>query len=169
MKLTYKQTKQLEELKKEGKIIKNDYFNAKEEYEKAKERELKAIQHVLDNNIFVYAETYEKANEYKGERITNPKEDYLIEESIYIDEFLPKLQQAYITLFNIDNPLNFVYTHPFQEKYYKLEKQYLKIAVNFLSISGHGDYAEKLNKDIDEYLKEEYRIQLLEINNEYLK
>lgn len=168
MHLTMKQIKKIEELKKEGKKIKLEYLQAKKDSELAKEQERQATKHVLDNNIFVCADEWGIDGQHKGNRITDPQLDYLIDEKICLNDFLPKLQKAYKDLFNIDNPINCSYPYSFEEKYWKLEKEYFKIATKFLTILGHEREAEQLNSAIDGYIKKEFVKQLTSINDSFL-
>ncbi len=169
LKLTAKQEKQIDVLKQEGIQIKNKYLKAKIDLETAINQEQQAKQCVLDNNIFVCAEYIEGTRGHnKGDRITNPKLDFLIDEEIFENEFMPKLQQAYKVLFNIENPLEFDYVYPFKQNFWELEKQFLKIATRFLSLAGQEQTAEQLNKKIDGYLKDSFKEQLLKINNDFL-
>lgn len=162
--LNHEQEQQIDILRSEGIIIRQEYLKSKLNSKRAKEQENQVTQYVLDNNIFVYDEKWDKA----GERITDYQADFLINEEIYINEFLPKRQEAFKILFNIDNPLDFAYVYPFQEKFWEVEKQFLKIATKFLSLVGYETEAEQLNKSIDGYLKDSFKEQLLKINDNFL-
>lgn len=108
----------------------------------------------------------------KGDIITDTRLDYLIDNidnEIYTSEFSPKLQQAFKTLFNIDNPLHFTYTYPFQRKYWSFETQYLKVAIELLNILGDRDNAERLNKAIEGYLQDDIKQKLMNLNDDLLK
>ena len=157
--LTKKQEKMLYWLRLDGLRREIELHEATEAYNKAVEIEKAVKQHVIDNNEY-YSED--------GERITNGDCDYLMSEEVFVNDYLPKVKTAYMDLYGIDNPLNFVYSSPMLERKLKAEKAYRMIAVDFLKISGRAAEATQFEKAINGYLNPKLESQLLSIIRNFI-
>lgn len=157
--LTKKQEEMLYLLRLDGLRREIELHEATEAYNKAVEIEKAVQQHVIDNNEY-YSED--------GERITNGDCDYLMSEEVFVNDYLPKVKTAYMDLYGIDNPLNFVYSSPMLERKLKAEKAYRMIAVDFLKISGRAAEAAQLEKAVKGYLNPKLEAQLLSIIRNFI-
>jgi hypothetical protein len=157
--LTKKQEEMLYLLRLDGLRREIELHEATEAYEKAQEIEKTVHQYVVDNNEY-YSED--------GERITNGNCDYLMGEEVFVKDYLPKVKAAYMDLYGIDNPLNFVYSHPMFERKIKAERAYLMIAVDFLKISGRTTEAAQLEKAVKGYLNPKLEAQLMDITKSFI-
>lgn len=158
--LSKKQEELLYLLRLEGLRREIELHEATEAYEKALEIEKAVHQYVIDNNEY-YSED--------GERITNWDCDYLMSEEVFVNDYLPKVKTAYMDLYGIDNPLNFVYSSPMLERKLKAEKAYRMIAVDFLKISGRQEEAEQLEKAIKGYLNPKLEAKLMSITRSFIE
>ena len=156
--LTKKQEKMLYLLRLDGLRREIELHEATEAYNKAVEIEKAVQQHVIDNNEY-YSED--------GERITNGDCDYLMSEEVFVNDYLPKVKAAYMELYGIDNPLNFVYSSPMLERKLKAERAYRMIAVDFLKISGRPEAAQ-LEKAVNGYLNPKLESQLMDITKSFI-
>ena len=152
--LTKKQEELLYLLRLDGLRREIELHEAIEAYNKAVEIEKAVQQHVIDNNEYYSDE---------GERITNGNCDYLMSEEVFVKDYLPKVKAAFMELYGIDNPLNFVYSSPMLERKMKAQKSYRMIAVDFLKISGRQEEAAQLEKAVKGYLNPKLEAQLLNI------
>jgi hypothetical protein len=159
LKLTKKQEEMLYLLRLDGLRREIELHEAEEAYNKAVEIEKAVQQHVIDNNEY-YSED--------GERITNGDCDYLMSEEVFVNDYLPKVKTAYMDLYGIDNPLNFVYSSPMLERKLKAEKAYRMIAVDFLKISGRAAEAAQLEKAVKSYLSPKLEAQLMAIIRSFI-
>ena len=159
LKLTKKQEEMLYMLRLDGLKREIELHEATEAYNKAVEIEKAVHQYVIDNNEY-YSED--------GERITNGDCDYLMSEEVFVNDYLPKVKTAYMDLYGIDNPLNFVYSSPMLERKLKAEKAYRMIAVDFLKISGRLTEAAQLEKAINGYLNPKLEAQLMSITRSFI-
>ena len=157
--LSKKQEELLYLLRLEGLRREIELHEATEAYNKAVEIEKAVHQYVVDNNEY-YSED--------GERITNGDCDYLMSEEVFVNDYLPKVKAAYMDLYGIDNPLNFVYSSPMLERKLKAQKAYRMIAVDFLKISGRTTEAAQLEKAINGYLNPKLEAQLLSIIRNFI-
>jgi hypothetical protein len=157
--LSKKQEELLYLLRLDGLRREMELHEATEAYNKAIEIEKAVSQHVVNNNEY-YSED--------GERITNGNCDYLMGEEVFVKDYLPKVKAAYMELYGIDNPLNFVYSHPMLERKTKAEKAYRMIAVDFLRISGRVTEAAQLEKAVKGYLNPKLEAQLLSIIRNFI-
>jgi hypothetical protein len=157
--LTKKQEELLYLLRLEGLRREIELHEATEAYEKALEIEKAVHQYVIDNNEY-YSED--------GERITNWDCDYLMSEEVFVNDYLPKVKTAYMDLYGIDNPLNFVYSSPMLERKLKAERAYRMIAVDFLKISGRQEEAAQLEKAIKGYLNPKLEAKLMSIIRNFI-
>jgi len=157
--LSKKQEELLYLLRLDGLRREIELHEATEAYNKAVEIEKAVQQHVIDNN-----EYYDE----DGERITNGDCDYLMSEEVFINDYLPKVKAAYMELYGIDNPLNFVYSSPMLDRKLKAERAYRMIAVDFLKISGRTTEAAQLEKAINGYLNPKLEAQLLSIIRNFI-
>lgn len=167
MKYTIKQLKDIESLKIEGKLLKTEYDNSKRAYEQAKQQEQQAKQYVLDNYVYLIEDDWERGPT-RGDRITSHKDDFLMSDKDY-EDFLKHYQEALKELFNIEVEYNHSHSSDFFNDYLKSGKNYLKIAPRFLKIIGKQDEALVIEKQIDGYLKEEYKEKLLQYNDGFLR
>ena len=157
--LTKKQEEMLYLLRLDGLRREIELHEATEAYNKAVEIEKAVQQHVIDNNEY-YSED--------GERITNGDCDYLMSEEVFVNDYLPKVKTAYMDLYGIDNPLNFVYSSPMLERKLKAERAYRMIAVDFLKISGRTTEAAQLEKAINGYLNPKLEAKLMSITRSFI-
>jgi hypothetical protein len=157
--LSKKQEELLYLLRLEGLRREIELHEATEAYNKAVEIEKAVRQHVIDNNEY-YSED--------GERITNGDCDYLMSEEVFVNDYLPKVKTAYMDLYGIDNPLNFVYSSPMLERKLKAERAYLMIAVDFLKILGRQEEAAQVEKAVNGYLNPKLEAQLLSIIRNFI-
>ena len=157
--LSKKQEELLYLLRLEGLRREIELHEATEAYNKAVEIEKAVQQHVIDNNEY-YSED--------GERITNGDCDYLMSEEVFVNDYLPKVKTAYMDLYGIDNPLNFVYSSPMLERKLKAERAYLMIAVDFLKILGRQEEAAQVEKAVNGYLNPKLEAQLLSIIRNFI-
>ena len=166
LKLTKSQEDMLYLLRLDGLRREIELHEATEAYAKAKEIEKAVNQYVIDNNRYTVG--IEGDPEY-GELITKENASFMMNDTIFENDFLPKVRDAYMSLYNIDNPLNFVYSHPMHERKMKAEKAYHMVAVDFLKISGRQVEAAQLEKAVSGYLKPSLLKCLLEINDNFIK
>jgi hypothetical protein len=156
---TKKQEEMLYLLRLDGLRREIELHEATEAYKKAQEIEKAVQQHVIDNNEY-YSED--------GERITNGDCDYLMSKEVFVNDYLPKVKAAYMELYGIDNPLNFVYSSPMLKRKLKAERAYRMIAVDFLKISGRAAEAAQLEKAVKGYLNPKLEAQLLNIIRNFI-
>jgi hypothetical protein len=162
--LTKKQEEMLHLLRLDGLRREIELFEAEEAFKKAQEIEKAVHQHVIDNNEYI--SEYESENG-TFDRITNGEHDFLMSESTFINDYLPKVKAAFMELYGIDNPLNFVYTSPMRERAFTAKKDYLRIAVDFLKISGAPQAAD-LEKAVNGYMKPELEKKLMDLNERFI-
>jgi len=160
--LTKKQEELLYLLRLDGLRREIELHEATEAYEKAREIEKAVHQYVVDNNEY-YSDYSDE-----GERITNGNCDYLMSGKVFVNDYLPKVKAAYMDLYGIDNPLNFVYSSPMLQRKLKAERAYRMIAVDFLRISGRTAEAEQLEKAIKGYLSPKLESQLMAIIKSFI-
>lgn len=157
---TKKQEEMLYLLRLDGLRREIELHEATEAYEKAQEIEKAVHQYVVDNNEYYSDE---------GERITNGNCDYLMGEEVFVKDYLPKVKAAFMELYGIDNPLNFVYSSPMLERKLKAERAYRMIAVDFLKISGRTTEAAQLEKAIKGYLNPKLEAKLMSITRSFIE
>lgn len=165
LKLTKKQEEMLHLLRLDALAREIELHEATEAYNKAKEIEKNVNQYVIDNNN--YTVDVEIDPDY-GKRITLERDSFMINESIFENDFLPKLKDAYMNLYGIDNPLNFVYSHPMHERKMLAEKAYKMISVDFLKISGKQKEAESLEESIKGYLRPQLEAELKKLIDSFI-
>lgn len=158
--LTKHQEEMLYLLRLDGLRREIELHEATEAYEKAQEIEKAVHQYVVDNNEYYSDE---------GERITNGNCDYLMGEEVFVKDYLPKVKAAFMELYGIDNPLNFVYSSPMLERKLKAERAYRMIAVDFLKISGRTTEAAQLEKAIKGYLNPKLEAKLMSITRSFIE
>lgn len=143
---------------------------AEEAYRKAQKIEKSVSQYVIDHNeYFVSAENDLSAHggPKPGDRITDEFDMCLVDELTFINDYLPKVKAAYMDLYGIDNPLNFVYSSPMRERFFKAERAYLMIAVDFLKICGRPEAAQ-IEKSVKGYLREDLKKRLMALNANFI-
>jgi hypothetical protein len=143
---------------------------AEEAYRKAQEIEKAVGQYVIDHNEYFIGGEHDysdRGGPKPGDRITDEFDVYLMDESIFIDDYLPKVKAAYMDLYGIDNPLNFVYSEPMRDRAFKAERDYLMIAVDFLKICGRPEAAQ-IEKHIKGYLREDLKKRLMALNANFI-
>lgn len=153
MELTQQQNNKLTELKLSGLARKIAYEKAKEEKEKAYEIEHKAEQNAVA--------------EYNKQYNTNYKKSYMIENEEDFKKYLYILQNEYLKL-GIENEYNKVYSYKFVKKFLVAEKDYLMVAIEFLRIADKNEIADILENQIQTYLKEDLKEQLLNITDKFI-
>ena len=167
--LTKKQEELLYLLRLEGLKREIELHEATEAYNKAVEIEKAVHQYVVDNNEYYISQLEHDMPEMKnGDRVTDEFDMCLVDEEIFKNDYLPKVKAAYMELYGIDNPLNFVYSSPMLERKLKAEKAYRMIAVDFLKISGRTTEAAQLEKAINGYLNPKLEAQLLSIIRNFI-
>ena len=167
--LSKKQEELLYLLRLEGLRREIELHEATEAYEKALEIEKAVSQYVVDNNEYYISQLEHDMPEMKnGDRVTDEFDMCLVDEEIFKNDFLPKVKAAYMELYGIDNPLNFVYSYPMFERKMKAQKAYRMIAVDFLRISGRTAEAEQLEKAIKGYLSPKLESQLMAIIKSFI-
>lgn len=163
LKLTKAQEEKLYLLRLDGLRREIKWHEAEAEYNKAVEIEKAVQQYVIDNN------EYHADGVAGNPRITWGGHAWTMNEVVFINDYLPKVRAAYMELYGIDNPLNFVYSEPFRERASKAEKVNYMIAVDFLKISGATAEAESLEKAICSYLRPGLKEKLKSINESFIR
>jgi len=165
MKLTKKQEELLRLLRFDGLAREIELHEAEEAYEKAQEVEKAVTQYVVDNNEY-YADCPD-IPELHEKRITDGFEAFDMGEKLFTEDYLPKVKAAYMELYGIDNPLDFVYSYPMLKLRQEAEQNYLLIAVDFLKICGAPEAAE-LEKSVKTYMREDLRKRLMDLNESFI-
>ena len=166
LKLTKKQEELLYLLRLDGLRREIELEEAKAAYAKADEIEKAVKQYVIDHNEY-YADLRD-GDSMNGERITDQRDDFMMNESVFGNDYMPKVQAAFKELYGIDNPLNFVYSEPFRAARWAAEREYMMIAVDFLKISGRQEEAAQLEKAVKGYLNPKLEAQLLNIIRNFI-
>ena len=167
--LTKKQEEMLYLLRLDGLKREIELHEATEAYNKAVEIEKAVHQYVVDNNEYYISQLEHDMPEMKnGDRVTDEFDMCLVDEEIFKNDFLPKVKAAYMELYGIDNPLNFVYSSPMLERKLKAEKAYRMIAVDFLKISGRVAEAAQLEKAVKGYLNPKLEARLMNITRSFI-
>lgn len=169
MTLTKKQEGALHLLRLDGLRRKIEFDETAAAYKKAQEIEKAVKQYVVDNNAYVVTGITEdmRTDMKNGDRITEEFFTVWMDDDVFLRDFLPKVREAFRTLYGIDNPENFVYSEPFRVKARAAEQAYLMIAVDFLKISGRPE-ADGLEKAVKGYLKPELKQRLTELNDNFI-
>jgi hypothetical protein len=170
LKLTKKQEEMFYLLRLDGLRREIELREAEEAYQKAQEIEKAVGQYVIDNNEYFISDEHDysdRGGPKPGDRITDEFDVYLMDESIFIDDYLPKVKAAYMDLYGIDNPLNFVYSEPMRDRAFKAERDYLMIAVDFLKICGRPE-AVQIEKHVKGYLREDLKKRLMALNANFI-
>ena len=156
-------------LRLEGLKREIELHEATEAYNKAVEIEKAVHQYVVDNNEYYISQLeHDMPGMKNGDRVTDESDMCLVDDEILENDFLPKVKAAYMELYGIDNPLNFVYSSPMLERKLKAEKAYRMIAVDFLKISGRAAEATQFEKAINGYLNPKLESQLLSIIRNFI-
>lgn len=167
--LTKKQEELLRLLRLDGLKREIELNEATEAYNKAVEIEKAVHQYVVDNNEYYISQLEHDMPEMKnGDRVTDEFDMCLVDEEIFKNDFLPKVKAAYMELYGIDNPLDFVYSSPMLERKLKAERAYRMIAVDLLKISGRTTEAARIEKAVNGYLNPNLEAQLLSIIRNFL-
>lgn len=167
--LTKHQEEMLHLLRLDGLRREIELREATEAYNKAVEIERTVHQYVVDNNEYYIAGLEADIQGMKnGDRVTDEFDMCMVDEEIFKNDFLPKVKAAYMELYGIDNPLNFVYSSPMLERKIKAERNYYMLAVEFMKIIGKSAEAEALEGAIKSYLKPEHKQRLKEIIVSYI-
>jgi hypothetical protein len=138
---------------------------AKEAYEKAAAIEKAVAQHVIDNNEY-YADCPDIL-EIHSKRITDVFDTCFMNHEIFMNDYLPKVKSAFMELYGIDNPLNFVHSWPMHESKLKAERNYKMIAVEFLKICGRPEAAQ-LEESIKTYMHPEMERRLYKLIDDFV-
>ena len=167
--LTKKQEEMLYLLRLDGLKREIELHEAEEAYKKAQEIEKAVSQYVVDNNEYYISQLEQDIREMKnGYRVTDEFDMCMVDEEVFKNDFLPKVKSAFMELYGIDNPFNFVYSHPMFERKMKAQKAYRMIAVDFLRISGRVIEATQLEKAVKGYLNPKLEAQLLNITRSFI-
>lgn len=164
LKLNKKQEEMLHLLRLDGLRREIELHEADDAYKKAQEIEKAVNQYVIDNNSYTVG--LENDPEY-GNSITLERDSFMIDEAIFANDYLPKVRAAYMELYGIDNPLNFVYSYPMFERKMKAEKAYHMVAVDFLKICKAPEAVE-LEKAVKGYLRPDLKTKLKAINDSFI-
>ena len=148
----------------DGLIRKVELHDAEDAYRLAQKIEKAVKQHVIDSNEYI--SEYESENG-TFDRITNSEHDYLMSGSAFVNDYLPKVKAAYMEIYGIDNPLNFVYSSPMGERFRKAKNNYLAIAVDFLKISG-VQQAAALEKTLSGYINPALEKRIIDLNERFI-
>ena len=168
--LTKHQNEKLHLLRLEGLRREIELHEAVEAYEKAQEIEKAVSQYVVDNNDYRISELDYDIEEIKnGDRITDEFDLCLIDEKIFEEDVLPKVKDAYMTLYGIDNPLNFVYSYPMFKRKMDAERAYKMMAVSFLKTCGKIEESKYLENAINGYLSPEIEERLYELIKNFIE
>lgn len=171
--LSKKQEELLYLLRLDGLRREIELHEATEAYNKAIEIEKAVRQYVVDNNeyykYYISQLEHDMPEMKNGDRVTDEFDMCLVNEEIFKNDFLPKVKAAYMELYGIDNPLNFVYSSPMLERKLKAERAYRMIAVDFLKISGRTTEAAQLEKAINGYLNPKLEAKLMSIIRSFLE
>ena len=165
MTLTKKQEEMLYLLRLDGLRREITLHEAEEAYKNASAKENNVKQYVLDHNEY-YADSVDN-DPMNGQRITSTRDDFMMNENIFVSDYLPKIKAAFMDLYGIDNPLEFVYSEPFRAASQQAEKDYLMIAVDFLKIS-KAPQAETLEKSVKGYMRDELKKKLIALNTSFI-
>jgi hypothetical protein len=167
--LTRKQENALYLLRLDGLRREIELQAATEAYEEAKKVEKTVQQYVVDNNEYlVTGQGNDIRGVDNGDRITDEFHMFLADEVVFINDFLPKVRAAFMKLYGIDNPLNFVYSHPMFERKMKAERHYRMLAVDFLKICGRSEEAASIENAIKGYLRPDFEKRIKEINTSFI-
>lgn len=163
--VTKAQEQSLHLLRLEALRRKIELEEAKKAYENAAAIEKAVAQHVIDNNEY-YADCPD-IPELHGKRITDEFDTCFMNQEIFMNDYLPKVKAAFMELYGIDNPLNFVYSSPMRERKLKAERSYKMIAVEFLKICGRPEAAQ-IEKSIITYLRPDLEKRLYELIDDFI-
>jgi len=164
--LTKKQEEMLYLLRLDGLAREIEMHESEAAYKKAKEIENAVNQYVIDHNNYVVCED-RACGDTPGERITREFDTFMMDETIFVNDYLPKVKDAYMSLYGIENPLNFVYSAPMRERAFKAKKNYLRLAVDFLKICGAPQAAE-LEKAVNGYLRPDLERRLMDLTDSFI-
>lgn len=165
LKLNKNQEEMLHLLRLDGLRREIELHEAEDAYKKAQEIEKAVNQYVIDNNLYTVG--IKNDPEY-GSPIKLERDSFMIDEAIFTNDYLPKLKMAFMDLYGIDNPLNFVYSYPMFERKMKARTAYRMIAVDFLKISGRALEAAELEKAVKSYLSPKLEAQLMAITRSFI-
>jgi len=163
--LTKAQEQALHLLRLEALRRKIELEEAKEAYEKAAAIEEAVAQHVIDNNEY-YADCPD-IPELHGNRIADEFDTCFMNQEIFMNDYLPKVKAAFMELYGIDNPYNFVYSSPMRERKLKAERSYKMIAVEFLKICGSPEVAQ-LEESIKTYMHPDMEKRLYKLIDDFI-
>lgn len=168
--LTQDQEEKLHLLRLEGLKREMELHEAEEAYRKALEIEKAVSQYVVDHNEYYISRLdWDMPNMKNGDRVKKEFDICLIDEAVFMNDFLPKVKDAYMELYGIDNPLNFVYSYPMSMRRLNAEKAYRMIAVDFLRICGKDEEAQAMERKINGYLSPDIEERLLAIIEAFIK
>jgi len=169
LKLTKVQEENLYLLKLDGLRREIEWNEAEEAYKKAQEIEKAVSQYVVGHNEYHITQLEHDIKEMKnGDKVTDEFDMCLVDEEVFKNDYLPKVKAAFMELYGIDNPLNFVYSYPMFERRMKAQKAYRMIAVDFLKISGRTTEAVQLEKAVKSYLSPKIEAQLMAITKSFI-
>lgn len=164
MKVTKAQEEKLYLLRLEGLRREITLHEAEEAYNAAAEKERTVKQYALDHGNYMC--DVPKGDPDHGKRIDNPSIDFLMSDADFT-AYMEQVKAAYMELYGIDNPVDFVYPYPFQARLWAAEHDYLAIAVDFLRICGSPE-ADALDKAIKGYLEPDLKKRLMALNELFI-
>lgn len=170
MKITNEQREKLYELRLVAISRKLEAERLHAEYLAAQKREKTVHQAAIDAGQFTYDLEPRGLSEWnKGQRITDGSDAYLMNESVFANEFLPLVQLKWKELYSLEYPVNYTPTYSeYAKPYHKALKRYREVAVDFLRICGETEAAEDFEKALNSYLPEKYAKRIDELNEMFI-
>ena len=148
-----------------------ELHEATEAYEKAKAIEKAVSQYVIDNNEYYinFADDLGIHGVSNGERITKGFDSFMINEDVFEKDFAPKVKEAFMILYGIDNPVDFVYSYPMSMRRLDAEKSYKMTAVDFLRICGRTEEAKEIEECVTGYLRPELEKRIMTLIKNFIE
>lgn len=170
MNITNEQIKALHQLKMDGLKREAVYLATKSAYEEAESIEQAVRQSVIDDSEYYIKmdDDCERSKRLNGERITDGKCDWLMDEDIFKSDYIPKCTEAFRTIYGIEHDASLVYSWPYKERYWGAEKQYLMIGVDFLRLCGQDKYADSLKKIVGGYMPDTKKAELKKLADNFV-
>ena len=166
MNITNKQVETLHLLRLEGLRREMLLHETQEAYNEAVEIENAVKAYVIRNNNYIVE--IEGNDSENGNLITDARSDFMMSESVFSNDYLPKVREAFQTLYGIDNPLNNAYTWQSHKAFMDAEKNYYMLAPEFLKACGRAKEAEQLAEFVKGYMREDLKQKLKAMINEFI-
>lgn len=169
LKLTAEQEAKIDALKFWGISRKLKMEKTREEYEKAVEREKAVNQAAIMERVFVYDTDFPDGGIRKGSRIVDGEDAWGMGDQTFREEYLPIVKRKWMELFGLDYPLNYTPTfEQYTKPYLEAQREYRKIAVEFLRICGKEAEADEMEQRIKTYLPQKYAERLDKLNDSFI-